>query len=136
MCLESHVHSAGKNIYELFFIKNESFSNFNIITVPEDESCLFSSILGSLLFSVCIAASDSMKVLKSLPREQSIWSLWCLTASNNAFYFLEGDKMKLRMQRLCKAINSWGFFWLVLGLFLLVCLSFKLHPFVFYFSIK
>ena len=64
MCLESHVHSAGKNIYDLFFIKNESFSNFNIITVPEDESCLFSSILGSLQFSVCIAVSDSMKVFE------------------------------------------------------------------------
>lgn len=46
------MQSASKNIYDLFFSKNESFSTFNIITVPEDESGLFSRILVSLLFSV------------------------------------------------------------------------------------
>lgn len=44
--------------------------------------------------------------LKSSKRTVYLESGMPLTASNNAFYFPEGDKMKLRMQRLCKAINS------------------------------
>lgn len=72
MCLESHVQSARKNIYDLSFSKYESFSTFNIITVPEDESSLFSRILVSLLFSVCIAVSDSLKVLQ----ENSLSGVW------------------------------------------------------------
>lgn len=66
------MQSARKNIYDLSFSKNESFSTFNIITVPEDESGLFSRILVSLLFSVCIAVSDSMKVLQ----ENSLSGVW------------------------------------------------------------
>lgn len=66
------MQSACKNIYDLSFCKNESFSTFNIITVPEDESGLFSRILVSLLFSVCIAVSDSMKVLQ----ENSLSGVW------------------------------------------------------------